>query len=307
MKETLFFRIKWFINRKIIRLLNSIQLGLGTKYKYRLQMGKKLNLQNPQDFNEKIQWLNFNWQHSLVVKGADKYTVREYIKGKKISEILNPLYGVYQRGEDIEWKELPENFVLKTNNGCGSVIIVKGQSRIDKKAIVKKLNKWLDENYSLEGGEFQYEKITPLIIAEKLIETKDNYLPMDYKVFCFNGEPKFISVINERDSKNLKQNYKKAYFDLKWNQLLMGKAEKDNEELNVPKKPENLDDIIEYAKILSEDFPFVRVDLYNENGQIIFGELTFTPSAGIATYYSNEVLLELGQALTLPKQTIYFD
>ena len=190
------------VEKRLFAILVKSSPVLATKYKYRRATGKSINLDNPKTFNEKVQWLKLYWQHPLVAKCADKYEVREFIQERNCDEILNPLYGVYDATSEIDWDKLPEKFVLKTTNGCGTNIICKDKGKLDKEEVFTKLNKWLKTDYSLRFAEIHYSKMTPRIICEKYIETEDGLLPNDYKVFCFNGKPKFILAINERETGN---------------------------------------------------------------------------------------------------------
>ncbi|MDT2819125.1 ATP-grasp fold amidoligase family protein [Vagococcus lutrae] len=267
------------------------------KFAYLITTGKRLNLKNPTTFNEKIQWLKLNWKSNLVVKCTDKYAVREYIESKGLSEILNELYFVYDDADEIIWEELPSAFALKTNNGCKTMFITKNKYELDKIEVKNKMNEWLESDYGLSSIEPHYSQIPPKIICEKYLENTCGEFPIDYKIFCFNGEPKFISVIFERTKTH---KFKRFFMDLNWNIL---NFEKDKTILTeIPKKPINLERMLEYSYILAEDFPFVRVDFYEMEGKVIFGELTFTPTSGMATYYTPEAQLLLGNWLTLPKK-----
>lgn len=295
---------KYKFEKKLRIALNQIKKGLGNRYFYYRNTGKRLNINNPTTFNEKIQWLLINWQHPLIIKAADKYRVRDYIKEKGLENILNTVYGVYNNANEIDFDILPQEFVLKTNHGCGSIIIVHDKNSIDKRAIKNEMNQMLKIDYGKLGGEFQYSKIKPLIIAERLINSDDEYLPEDYKIFCFNGEPKFISVVNQRSRYDVKGYINKIYLDLNWQQLLLAKDDKIITENELPKRPERLLEMLDLARELSQSFPFVRVDLYLEKCEIVFGELTFSPSAGLATYFKDETQKELGNMLVLPNSKI---
>ncbi|MGY3749283.1 ATP-grasp fold amidoligase family protein [Vagococcus acidifermentans] len=287
------------IKYKIIVLLTHIfPEELLTKIAYRLKMKKKLNLRNPSSFNEKLQWLKINWQRRVISDCADKLLVRDYVIKKNLKHTLIELYAVYKNVDDIDWKNLPEKYVIKTTNSCGTNIIVRDSKSIDIKSTKSLLKTWLSEDYGREHLEFQYSKIDPSIIIEEFIES-DLPLPQDYKFFCFNGIPKFILCIDERDLGTGKK--KKGFYNLEW-EYLDYIDEKKSTVLKNAKRPENLDDMIQAAKILSEDFPFVRVDLYSEKGRVIFGELTFTPMGGMANYFKGDTDLEIGTYLELPQK-----
>lgn len=266
---------------------------IATKYIYRRATGEKLNLKNPKNFNEKIQWLKLYWKNPLIVKCADKYEVRKYVIDNGFEEILNEMYGIYNNTSEIEWETLPDKFALKTTNGCGTNIICNDKGKFEKEEAFGKLDKWLKKDYGLEFAEIHYSKITPRIISEKYIETDSGLFPIDYKIFCFNGKPEFIYVGIERE-----KGLKRVFMDLNWNKLDITK-DSSNNSLNI-NKPETLDEMLYYAEVLSRPFPFVRIDFYNLDGKVIFGEMTFTPSGGLSTYYKDEALEYLGEILKLP-------
>lgn len=267
---------------------------LFTKYNYLVTFRKRLNLKKPKDFNEKIQWLKFNYRNELMVTCTDKYLVRDYVNNQISENILNELLYVYNAVEEIDWDILPNRFALKTTHGCGGNIICDDKSKLNLKDAIVKLNEWMKTDYSKISGEWQYGKITPRIICEKFLEDGSGKLPRDYKFYCFDGEPKVVLVISERES-----NIKLDFFDLKWNRLHLSKPIHESKE--IIKKPENLDVLLDYARKLSKPFPFVRADFYNVDGKPIFGELTFTPAAGMATYYTDYGANYLGELLKLEK------
>ena len=248
-----------------------------TKTWYKMVMGCEVNLSNPKKLSEKLQYLKVNdyYHNSLVRQCADKYAVREYVKSKGCSEILNTLYAVYESTAEINWEEVPESFVLKCNHGCGGNIICRDKSKLNKEDAVSKLNKWMKQEYGLEHVEFSYEGIPRKIICEKIIDTEDGQLPRDYKIFCSYGVPKLIYVISDR--KDTTENL--DYFTPEWEWIPVRNGKLTNAGPDV-KKPDNLQTLLEYASKLSKDFPIVRVDLYNEFGKVIFGELTFLPTGG---------------------------
>lgn len=259
---------------------------------YFSQFGEHINFQKPKSFNEKIQWIKLNYRNPLMIKCADKYDVREYIKEKNLDSILNDIYGIYHDVEDIDLSKLPNSFVLKATHGSGWNIICRDKSELDWKVKYEKIKSWLNTNYYDIGGEWVYKNIQPRIIAERLLVDEKGNLPKDYKIFCFNGKPKIIQVDLDRY-----QNHKRNLYDLEWNKLPV--------ELQLPnsstpvEKPKQLELMLEISKILSEDFPFVRVDLYNVNGKIYFGELTFYPGNGFEKFKPKEFDLLLGSYLDL--------
>lgn len=257
--------------------------------------GKILNLENPQTFNEKIQWLKLYDSTPLKTKLADKYLVREYVKEKIGEEYLIPLLGVWQNPDDINFDELPEKFVLKTNHGSGWNIIVKDKSKINVEQAKSQLNEWLHTNYAFCCGlELHYKNIKPLIIAEEYIETNNNDLE-DFKFLCFNGQVKYIWV-----DKNRYTEHKRNIYNIDW--ILSDKQISENHVYenfaNCP-KPFNLNKMIEFAKILSKGFSFVRVDFYENNKKMYFGELTFTSASGTHIFTPESFNNELGNLVDL--------
>jgi hypothetical protein len=266
---------------------------LACKYIYRHNMGKFLNLKNPKDFNEKLQWLNLYWQNPLVVKCTDKYEVREYAAKSGCEKILNKIYGVYDKTSEINWEKLPKKFALKCTHGCGFNIICDDKDKLDKDQTLEQLDKWLKIRIDKYLGEIHYSKIKPRIICEQYLETEAGLVPIDYKVYCFNGKPELVMVCTERIT-----NLKFHFVDLNWEKMNIGSETFNND--NIPIKPECFDEMIKYAEILSKPFPFVRIDFYNYNRKPILGEMTFTPGACMSDYYNETGLQLLGEMLKLP-------
>lgn len=280
--------------KKMCSLLTHIAPVTATKYVYKYNTGKKLNLKHPQTFNEKLQWLKLYGNQALMVQCADKYHVRAYVESKGCSEILNTLYGVYDDVSQIDFSALPDSFVLKTTDGCGTNIICRDKAAIDVKKTEAQLQYWMTHKYGWETAEVHYLKIKPKIICEKIIETTDGTMPNDFKFFCFNGEPKFFYYGYDREN-----GFKKLHCDLKWNVIDITK-EKATVSPSENMKPSCFNEMVEYAKILSQGIPFVRVDFYDSNGKAVFGEMTFTPTAGMSEIYTEEAAMCMGKMIKLP-------
>ena len=276
-------------------LLSTVSPKLSTKALYKRRIGKNINLKNPKTFNEKIQWLKLNVYpyDDIYTKCADKYAVRKYIKMKGCSNILTKLYGVYENARDINFDLLPNKFVLKWNFGCGLNIICEDKSKINRDEVIKKLNKWKHNKFYLKTSEMHYKKIDKKIICEEYLTDRTSKRIDDYKFYCFNGKPYCVMICVGRD----KGKPKFYFFDRDWKFLRINKIGEKCEKNFTVKKPVGIDEMFKYAEILSSDFPFVRVDLYNVNGKIYFGELTFTPSAGVDTGYTDEGQLILGEMI----------
>lgn len=264
------------------------------EYQFQLYMGKKLNLDSPKTYNEKIQWFKLNCYDSTINKCSDKLLVRDYIKEKGLSSILTELYKVYNSTDEIDLNDLPNKFVLKTTHSSGGVYVVKDKEHIDKIKMKKILEESLKNDLSITLKEWQYKDLIPRIIAEELIETDKKYL-LDYKIFCFKGEPKYIYVAE--DTTGGESDYCIDFYDTEWNHLDVKRVGHRNR--GPIEKPPMLDEMLNIARLLSKDFEHVRVDLYNENGKIYFGELTFTTASGYGKFENEEFDIELGNHIDI--------
>ncbi|GFZ79957.1 glycosyl transferase [Compostibacillus humi] len=257
---------------------------------------RKPNLQNPSTFNEKLQWLKLNWYSPNAVKCADKYEVRNYVKEKIGDQYLNELYGVYNSVDEINIDQLPKAFVLKATHGSGSILICKDKNKEDWNKNFKMMRKWLKRNIYWYTREWVYKDIQPRIICEKYLEEIDTKELTDYKLYCFNGKPTYCQVIKGRNSKKTID-----FFDTNWNHMgFNGLQRAPHYPQEIP-KPEKYEKMLKLAKKLSEDFPFVRVDLYYVNQKIYFGELTFFPMSGFGAFNPIEWDKKMGDLLELPK------
>lgn len=241
---------------------------------------KFLSFKNPITLDEKIQWLKLNYYdgNKLICQCADKYAVRDYIVKCGCEDILVNLIGVYDNACEIDWDSLPNKFVVKWNFGCGHNLICRDKSQLDYDKATKILNAWKKDSnrFYKWGAEMQYKKIVPKLIIEEYIETENNLAPVDYKCYCFHGEPYCLLTCTGRESGR-----PKFYLvDKNWNLLRLNKAGLDAPDGYTPFKPDGYEQIFQYAKILSKDFPFVRADFYIERGKVYFGELTFSPGNG---------------------------
>lgn len=268
---------KWFK-----QVLTRISPKLNTRIIYFAKFKRFIDMKNPKTLDEKIQWLKFNtyYNNPLVTQCADKYAVREYIEKCGCGEILNELYGVYDRVEEIPWDTLPNQFVIKWNFGCGQNLIVFDKSKLDIEDAKKKLKRWLrtKDTFYLSYSELQYRGIPPKLVCEKLIETEDGGLPVDYKLYCFSGKADCVLVCVGRD--NTGHGTKYYFFDRDWILKRYNKTGKEAPAgFSIP-KPAGIEHVFEYAEKISKPFPFVRADFYLEKGKVTFGELTFTPSGG---------------------------
>lgn len=278
---------------------------------YRKTLSRGIDLKNPRDFNEKIEWLKIYSDTSMWTDLADKYKVRDYVQNCGLGHILAKLYGTWERAEDIDFGQLPDKFVIKTNHGFKKTIIVLDKNQADLEAIRRQLNKWLRERYGLRSFEPHYWNIRRLIIAEEYLN--DNYNSslssslIDFKFTCINGEPEIVVVLADRGNmvdgltqKKTVQGLRAGVYDLEWNvrnDVISQTMFAQGESLVIP-KPQTFSRMIEVCRILSKPFPVVRVDLYEVNDQVYFGEMTFTPG-GNRNYFTEEYFLELGSKIDL--------
>lgn len=265
------------------------------KYYYEYYTGKKLDLEKPIEFNQKIQWYKVYYHNPLLTKLVDKYTVREFVKDKIGDKYLNECYQVYDKVDDVNTDELPNRFVLKAVHGCNFNIIVKDVERLNRTKANFKMRKWMRRNQYYRGGlEWAYKNIPPKIIAEKYLKDGNKDVLIDYKFYCFDGVVKFLQVDIERGINDYR-----VFYDTNWNKLEFTKGvgilyEKELE------KPINFDEMLNVASVLSEEFPFVRVDLYSINNATIFGEMTFYPGDGRQEFYPDKFNKIVGDYFKLP-------
>lgn len=282
--------------RSILRLIKKISPKVYIKILYKHKFGKSLDLDNPIGINEKILWMIFNWQHPLIIICADKYKVRDYVQEKGLAKLLPKLYGVWNDADSIDWNKLPQKIVLKCNHGCHMNIISNNLKREDLSQIKGKLNKWVHTPFESPGYEPHYSYIPPKIIAEEYISSIDGKnVPSDYKFYCFYGKPEYIMACSDRED-NGRAIYE--YYDLKWDDMGIGKLPN----MKTISKPNTLKKMIDYAEILSKDFPFVRVDFYDGIDDPVFSELTFTPNYGMDPDYSEEGNIVAGKSFVLPEK-----
>ncbi len=262
-------------------------------WQYQREVGRLPNLISPKRFTEKLQWLKLYGQGERYTAWTDKYEVRNYVRDRLGEGALTKLIAVYDKVEDIDFHALPRSFVLKCTHGSGQNIICKDKSKLDVPDSVRLLKYYMDNNLYWYGRERCYKNIVPRIVSEEYLE-EDGGAPLDYKFFCFNGDPKVILACKDR-FKGLKL----KYFDLNWKPLEATiKGHADNSDIA---KPQCLSRMIDHARKLSEGIPFVRVDFYNIADKVYFGEMTFYPSSGYAIYEPDDFDFYLGEFLKLPK------
>lgn len=256
--------------------------SLFLKVKFRLLMGYKLNLKDPKTFNEKLQWLKLNDIHAEYTKMVDKVDAKSYVASQVGSKYIIPTLGVWDSVDDIDWASLPKQFVVKATNDSGGIVVCKDKSSLDIESAKVKLRGLGGRDYTLTSKEYPYRDVPHRFIAEEYMEDESGYELKDYKIFCFDGEPKFLFVATGRQQNDTRFDF----YDTEFNHLpvLNGHPNADV----WPVKPENFEEMLDVASKLSKGFPHVRVDLYNVNGRIYFGELTFFHWSGMVPFEPRE-------------------
>lgn len=282
---------KIFKNRefrlKLISCLRFIPTKPYLKMVYKIKTGKKLNLKNPIGFNEKLNWLKVNDIHPEYTDLVDKIKVREYVQNKIGEDICFPLLGQWEKYEDVNFEILPEQFVMKCNHDSGSVKIINNKSKIDHKELAKFFKSRLKINSYTIGREYPYKNIKPMIMAEKYMVPKGSSDINDYKFFCFNGKPEIMFIATDRST-----DVKFDFFDMDFNHLdienIHPQAGKTIE------KPKLFEEMKEIASKLSQGMKFVRIDLYEIEGKVYFGEFTFFHGGGFWLFKPDEWERKLG-------------
>ena len=265
--------------------------------RFRKALGRRR--QNPpRSFYDKIFWMSENADTSLWTQCADKVGVRGYVAERCGEDVLPRLYATYNSADEIDFDVLPERFAIKTNNGCASNYLVRSKSDTDCEAVRAGLARWLHFPYGELTGQLHYARIKPLIFAEELLSQKDNpdSTLIDYKFYCFGGEPKYCYVVSNRTF-DAKHTHTRMMYDISWKPLVdvfvAGKA------LGLNEEPSSLSMMLEVARRLSDGIPFVRVDLYDVNGEVRFSEMTFMP--GMDPGFTQGFQTTMGDYIKLPK------
>lgn len=254
------------------------------------------NLRNPETYNEKLNWLKLHDRNEEYTKLVDKYEVKEYIASIIGEDYIIPTLGVWNHFDDIDFEKLPNQFVLKCTHDSEGLVIVKDKSKLDKVAAKEKIEAALKQNFYYIGREWPYKNVKPRIIAEKYMEDHVDGELRDYKFFCFDGQPKAMFIASDRASDHVKFDY----FDLEFNHLDI--KQKYPHAQNTLRKPETFDKMIEFSKILSKGFPHVRVDFYEVDGRLYFGELTFYHFSGFMPFEPSKWDKTFGDWIHLPKK-----
>lgn len=291
MKRTIYNRIQ-------LRLLRYLAPFLGdesyVKLYYLFHMLKPLDLENPQTYNEKLQWLKLHDKRPEYTQMVDKIAAKEYVASIIGDEYIIPTIAIYEKPEDIDFDQLPNQFVLKVTHDSGGIVVCKNKQTINKKEVIKKMEWGLKRTYYKFNREYPYKNVPRRIIAEQYMEDESGYELKDYKIFCFDGKPKLLFVASDRQIHKTKFDF----FDLDWNHLPFTNGHPNNP--NSIQKPKNFEKMLDIAAKLSKGIPHVRVDLYNINGKIYFGEMTFFHWSGIVPFVPEEWDYKIGDMLHLP-------
>ena len=296
---------KYIKNPKLIllylmhmKLFNYIPDKLFLKIKYRLLMGKKLNLLNPQTFNEKLQWLKLYDRKNIYTTMVDKYEAKKYVADIIGKEYIIPTLGIYDKFNDINFDELPNQFVIKCTHDSGGISICRNKMDFDIERTRKKINKCLRKNYYYIGREWPYKNIEPRIIIEKYMEDEKNKSIRDYKFFCFNGEPKIMYI-----SEGLENHAtaRMSFYDMDFK--LVSCKRRDYKLLEyTPERPKTFEEMKEFAAILSKNIPHLRVDFYEINVKLYFGELTFFTCDGMISFEDEDWNKLLGSYIDIKNE-----
>lgn len=293
MDDIEWIRLKYFVSKN--------------DYKYAVNYIKKRGKENyninfPITFDEKLWWLKLNNRNPLLTKCTDKFMVREYVKECGLQHILVKIYAKYDKAEQIDFDKLPDEFIIKANHVSGGNVICTDKESINKKEVIRKYKKLLKKNYYLKSREWNYKDIKPCIIIEELLKEENNSPIIDYKFMCFNGDAKLLFLdtgVAGIDGSH-SRNYFRNIYDMDFKRVDM-KETRDSIDYNLIKKPDNFSEMINIAEKLSKPFPHCRVDLYNVNGNIYFGEITFYHGGGVNNIEPYEKAIEMGNWIELDK------
>ena len=302
-------RLRKFVSDKIYRRLfilhrfaSIIPDKMYLRFKYYVIVGQSIDIEKPISFSEKLQWLKIHDKRPIYTKLVDKYAVKDYVSELIGHEFVIPTYGVWDKFENITFEDLPDQFVLKTTHGGGNfgVYICKDKNQLDIRLLKKKMEGAIKQKAYLRNKEWPYKGVKPRFIAEKYLDDATSTDLIDYKFYCFNGNPKYCQVIRDRNTKETID-----FYNMKWEiQDFVGlNPYATNGQLPVP-PPINLELMRNICIKLSKNIPFVRVDLYEVNGSVYFGELTFYPASGFGQFYPHEYNTILGNMITLPNEAI---
>ena len=275
-------------------LLKFIPDRLFLKIKYRIKVGRRLDLENPATFTEKIQWLKLYERNPLYTRMVDKYEAKEYVGSVIGDRYVIPNIGVWEKAEDIDFDSLPEQFVIKCTHDSGGLVICKDKSKLDIAAARELLRSCMKRNWFYFSREYAYKQISPRIIAEEYLENDSKEGLHDYKVWCFDGEPRYIQYVTGRIGRHSYE----GFYDTDWN--LQPFTYHNPPVMSEIPRPERLDELIGISRRLAQGLPFLRADFYIlSDGTIRFGELTFYPNGGFDIWTPADTDAMMGKLMSL--------
>jgi len=280
-------------------LLYRVSPTLTARHRYRRMVGKRLRLDHPATFDEKLIWLMLHWHHPLKTQCADKLGMRAYAESLGYGHLLVDLLGVYEKVSDIDFAALPDRFVLKCTHGCGFNLICQDKGGLDPREARHRLDAWMNQDYAKVHGEVQYEGLHPRILCERFLDDGSGGLPPDFKLNCFHGKLLFTTVCIGRALTGGCTIY--DHYDREWRKQMTISRFGLHPERWHP-QPECYPEMIEAAEALAKPFPYVRMDFYCVGGKPFLGEMTFTPSGCIDTGYTDEAQRYLGGLIDLPER-----
>lgn len=279
-------------------LLNWIPDEVYLKYAFKSKLGYDLNLENPQTFNEKLQWLKLYDRRPEYTVMVDKYLAKQYVADKIGEQYIIPTLGVWDSPDEIDFDKLPDQFVLKCNHNSGlGMCICRNKSELDIKKVKSELRKGIKQNYYLGGREWPYKNVPRKIIAEKYMEEKGKLVPEDYKIYCMDGVPKYIVVFHNRFNDSEKQS--ETVYDTEWVPQHISLDEHFAISDEVTEKPVWLEEILDITRKLCKDMTQVRIDFYVIENKIYFGEITLHTASGFAKMIPEELDAKLGQLVKI--------
>lgn len=291
--SSLLVRLRWELTKR--GYYNSWSDEKYLLHKYKIKFKRKLDLNNPKLFTEKLQWLKINDRKSLYTQMVDKYEAKKYIKDIVGDKYNVPTYGIYEKFSDINFDEIPDKFVMKCTHNSGGTVICTNKNEFKKEEANKKISKNLEYSHYYSGREWPYKNVKPRIIIEKLLQNDDKSEVVEYNFFCFNGEPKLVMTCS--GDKRIKRY--NDFYDMNFKKIEL-KCEYDNSDV-IYQKPKQFDKMVELSKKLSAKIPHLRVDLYVCNDKIYVGELTFYHWSGFCKFEPEEWDRKMGEWLDLKK------
>lgn len=282
------------IKRACYKFLDFLPDKLFIQLKFFKNFHRFPNLKNPQTFSEKIQWLKLYDRNPHYTNLVDKYEVKKIVADLIGEQYIIPTLGVWNNADEIDFDTLPNQFVLKATHDSGRIIICKDKSKLDKEWARKEMAKSLERDFYALTREWPYKNVPRRIIAEEFIEDRSGDLK-DYKFFCFSGKVTFFKIDFDRFV-----GHKANYYDLDWNIQSFEEIVCPSDFNREHDCPKNFDRMVKIAQTLSREYPFIRVDLYNNNGMIYFGEMTFFPNSGMGRFNPDEADEMLGDLIKLP-------